>query len=70
MGSYRGVVMANYSDLVKTSEQTGTGKQGTVTNNSDLPLTGNTAGDLQLVTSTNRLVVLSLIHISEPTRPY
>ena len=49
--------MANYSDLVKTSEQTGTGKQGFVTNNSDLPLTGNTAGDLQLVTSTNRLVV-------------
>ena len=49
--------MANYSDLLKTSEQTGTGKQGTVTNNSDLPLTGNTAGDLQLVTSTNRLVV-------------
>ena len=49
--------MANYSDLVKTSEQSGTGKQGSVTNNSDLPLTGNTAGDLQLVTSTNRLVV-------------
>ena len=49
--------MANYSDLVKTSEQTGTGKQGAVTNNSDLPLTGNTAGDLQLVTSTNKLVI-------------
>ena len=39
-----------------TTEQT-VGGAGTVTNASDLPITGNQAGDLKLVTSTNNLMI-------------
>tara|TARA_R100000742_G_C4279520_1_gene104329 strand:+ start:454 stop:3333 length:2880 start_codon:yes stop_codon:yes gene_type:complete len=39
-----------------TSEQT-VGGASTVTNASDLPITGNQAGDLKLVTSTNNLMI-------------
>ena len=45
-----------------TDTQVGT---GVVTNPSDLPLTGNSAGDTKFVTSNNNLMIynLSLIHI-------
>ena len=39
-----------------TSEQT-VGGAGTVTNSADLPITGNQAGDMKLVTSTNNLMI-------------
>ena len=39
-----------------TTEQT-VGGAGTVTNASDLPITGNQAGDMKLVTSTNNLMI-------------